>query len=74
MSGDAVRAIRISKNMSQSEFAAALKVSRSLIEAVENERRAVSHNLRIRIAQTFDVTDEMLELIRRAKDSGKLAL
>ncbi|TLS53386.1 helix-turn-helix transcriptional regulator [Paenibacillus antri] len=74
MSGDAVRAIRISKNMSQPEFAEVLNVSRSCIDAVESGRRAVSRKLRIKIAQTFGVDDEIIEAIARAKDSNKLAL
>lgn len=74
MSGEAVRAIRISLNLSQREFASMLKVSRSVIAAVESRHRSVSDNLRIRIAQTFGCGDEVIEAITRAKESSKLAL
>lgn len=74
MNGEAVRAIRISKNMTQPEFAAVLKVSRSCIVAVENGYRAVSENLRIRIAQTFGGDDDVTEAMARAKEFGKLSL
>ncbi|WP_110930589.1 helix-turn-helix transcriptional regulator [Paenibacillus bouchesdurhonensis] len=74
MSGDAVRAIRISQNMVQNEFAQALNVSRSCIAAVESGHRPVSHALRIKIAQKFGTGDEIIEAITRAKESAKLAL
>lgn len=74
MSGEDVRAIRISRNMTQTEFAAYLRVSRSTIGIVESGHRPVSDNLRIRIAQTFGCGEDVIEAIARAKNSAKLAL
>ncbi|MDQ8733201.1 helix-turn-helix transcriptional regulator [Paenibacillus sp. LHD-38] len=74
MNGDAVRVIRISKDMNQKEFAAILAVSRSCIAAVESGHRAVSDKLRTRIAQTFGGYESVMEAFRRAKEFGKLAL
>lgn len=74
MSGEAVRAIRISKDMTQPVFAAMLNVSTSCIGAVESGHRAVSHKLRTKIAQTFGTGDDIIEAIARAKDANKLAL
>lgn len=74
MTGDAVKAIRISRSMSQDEFAGALSVSRSCIAAVETGRRIVSHTLRVKIAQVFGTGDDVLTAIQRAKESDKLVL
>jgi len=74
MNGDTVKAIRLSRNMTQPEFAAAVKVSQSLVWAVENGQRSVSDSLRIKIAQTFGTGDDIVEAIARAKESSKLAL
>ena len=73
MGGDAVRAIRISRSMSQADYASSLGVSRSLIEAVENGRRPVSRHLRIKIAQVFGTGEDTLQAIERAKQSELLA-
>lgn len=74
MTGEAVRAVRILKNMSQPEFAAVLKVSKSCIAMVESGQRAVSDKLRIKIAQEFGTGDDVTEAIVRAKESTKLVL
>ncbi|RAI96870.1 helix-turn-helix protein [Paenibacillus pabuli] len=74
MDAQSVRAIRISRNMRQTDFAEALSVSRSCIAAVEGGHRPVSYNLRIRIAQVFGTGDDVITAIQRAKDSDKLAL
>jgi antitoxin HigA-1 len=74
MSGEAVRAIRIKHNMTQPEFAARLKVSKSCIAAVETGHRAVSDKLRTKIAQTFGVGDDIIEAIAAAKAMKKLTL
>ena len=67
MTGETVKAIRISKNMTQDEFAEILKVSRSCIAAVESGHRAVSDGLRIRIRQKFGGDNEVAEAMRRFK-------
>lgn len=74
MNADTIKAIRLSKDMSQQEFADALRVSRQCITAVECGYRAVSSNLRIKVAQTFGVGEDIIQAIERAKDSDKLAL
>ncbi|RED32417.1 helix-turn-helix domain-containing protein [Paenibacillus sp. VMFN-D1] len=74
MNAGTVKAIRLSKNMSQQEFADALHVSRQCITAVECGYRAVSSNLRIRIAQKFGTGPDIVEAIERAKQSENLAL
>ncbi|WP_223068100.1 helix-turn-helix transcriptional regulator [Paenibacillus caui] len=74
MDGMGVRGIRIMAGMTQAEFADALGVSQSLVSDVENGRRAVSRDLRIKIAQTFGTGDDIMTAIARAKESGKLAL
>ncbi|MCM3497669.1 MULTISPECIES: helix-turn-helix transcriptional regulator [Paenibacillus] len=74
MNAGTVKAIRLSQNMSQQDFADALRVSRQCITAVECGYRAVSSNLRIRIAQTFGTGPDIVEAIERAKESEKLAL
>ncbi|WP_339274485.1 helix-turn-helix transcriptional regulator [Paenibacillus sp. FSL W8-0426] len=72
MDAQAVRAIRISQNMKQVEFAKALSVSKSCIAAVENGYRPVSTKLRIKIAQIFGLDSDVLTAIQRAKESDKL--
>lgn len=72
MDGMAVKAIRLKKGMTQVQFAAMLNVSPSSIAAVESGYRAVSHNLRIKIAQTVGMGDEIIEAIAAAKASSKL--
>ncbi|MGC6589841.1 helix-turn-helix transcriptional regulator [Paenibacillus sp. Dod16] len=74
MNAETVKAIRLSKDMSQQDFADALRVSRQCITAVECGYRAVSSNLRIKIAQTFGTGPDVMEAIERAKESSKLAL
>lgn len=74
MNGVAVRAVRISKGMTQEDFAKILNVSRSCIAAVESGFRPVSPALRIKIAQTFGTGEDITEAITRARESEKLAL
>jgi transcriptional regulator with XRE-family HTH domain len=73
MDAIAVRAIRLQCGETQAEFAARLGVSRSLVAAVECELRAVSLQLRIKIAQLVGVGDEVIEAIDRARYSNRLA-
>ncbi|MBR2265435.1 MAG: helix-turn-helix domain-containing protein [Paludibacteraceae bacterium] len=60
--------------MTQLQFAEALGVSQSCVSDVENGRRNVSRDMRIKIAQVFGTGDEVLTAIQRAKESDKLAL
>lgn len=74
MNEETVRAIRVSLNMTQEEFAAVLNVSRSSIAAVESGHRVVSNKLRTRIKQTFGDDKTVAEAIRREKEFDRLAL
>ncbi|ALP36346.1 MULTISPECIES: helix-turn-helix transcriptional regulator [Paenibacillus] len=74
MDGTGVRGIRVMTGMTQAGFAEALAVSQSCISDVENGRRTVSRDLRIKIAQVFGTGDDVLAAIQRAKESTKLAL
>ncbi|OMF73024.1 helix-turn-helix domain-containing protein [Paenibacillus glucanolyticus] len=74
MNGIAVRGIRIMLGMTQAEFAETLRISQSHISDVENGRRGVTSNLRIKIAQTFGTGPNIIEAIERAKESERLAL
>lgn len=74
MDGMAVKAIRLKKGLTQVQFAAMLNVSASCIAAVESGHRAVSHNLRIKIAQAVGMGDEIIQAIVAAKASQTLAL
>lgn len=72
MNGDTIKAIRIYLGLSQPEMAKKLGVTASYICQMECKQKQVSDAIRIKIAQTFDVTEPMLEAIRRAKLSDKL--
>lgn len=74
MNGLAVRGIRMMLGMTQAEFSGLLRVSQSLISDVENGRRGVTSNLRIKIAQAVGTGPDVIEAIERAKESEKLAL
>ncbi|MDR9748812.1 helix-turn-helix transcriptional regulator [Paenibacillus taichungensis] len=74
MDGSGVRGIRVMAGLTQSQFAEALNVSQSCVSDVENGRRNVSRDMRIKLAQVFGTGDDVIEAIRRAKDSDKLAL
>ncbi|MEK5415425.1 MULTISPECIES: helix-turn-helix transcriptional regulator [unclassified Paenibacillus] len=74
MDGEGVRGIRIMAGMTQAAFADTLGVSQALVSDVECGRRAVSRDLRIKIAQVFGTGDDVMTAIQRAKESGKLAL
>ncbi|MGG6309982.1 helix-turn-helix domain-containing protein [Paenibacillus macerans] len=73
MNGFAIRAIRISKNMSQREFADTLGISPTWLCEIEKERRPVSDRVRIRVSQLYG-DDDAVEMIRRAKMSEQLTV
>lgn len=74
VTGEIIRSIRVSKNLTQVEFAAQLRVSRSCIAAVESGHRKVSDRLRTLIAQTYGGDATVHEAFRRAKEFSRLAL
>lgn len=67
-----MRAIRLYNGLSQRAMAQKLGISASYLCDIEAGRKRVTRDLRMRVAMMFDVTDEMLEAIRRAKASDKL--
>ncbi|MNJ47743.1 Helix-turn-helix domain protein [compost metagenome] len=74
MRGSAIRAIRISKNMNQSDFAKALGIGATWLCQIEKERRPVSDRVRIRVSQLYGDDEEAIEMIRRAKKSEELSV
>lgn len=74
MNREALRAIRIYHNMTQSQFAAALGLSKSCVASAESGYRNVSDNLRVRVAQRFGMGEEILEAIAAAKTSASLVV
>ena len=74
MTGLTVRAIRLHYGLSQREFAKHLGVSYSTISAIESGRRKVTKNMRIKIAQTFDLNDDVITAIERAHKAEKVAV
>ena len=67
MDGAAIKAIRLRLGMSQVDFAKALGLSTSCIAHVETGRRAVTSNLRMRIAARIQLPDDYLTIIEQAK-------
>jgi transcriptional regulator with XRE-family HTH domain len=74
VTGEIVRSIRVSKNLTQVEFASKLHVSRSCIAAVESGHRKVSDRLRTIVAQTYGGDEAVHEAFRRAKEFSRLSL
>lgn len=74
MNREALRAIRIYHGMTQSQFAAALGISKSCVASAESGYRNVSDKLRVLVAQRFGMSEDILEAIAAAKASAKLAL
>jgi antitoxin HigA-1 len=67
MDGATIKAIRLYFGMSQADFAEKLGLSKSCIAHVETGRRAVSSNLRMRIAARLQLPDEFLTIVEQAK-------
>lgn len=74
MKGSTVKAIRISKGLTQAEFAEILGVVESSISRIESGQRGVSDRIRIRIAQLFGGDPEVEQAIQRARAFEKLSL
>lgn len=74
MDGIGVKGIRLAFGLSQIQFSEKLGLSQGFISDVENGRRPVSQELRIRIAQVFGTGEDVMQAIARAKESEKLAL
>ncbi|MGO4372711.1 helix-turn-helix transcriptional regulator, partial [Paenibacillus sp. MCAF20] len=74
MTKEALRAIRIFHDMTQSEFSAALNVSQSCVASAESGYRGVSDKLRVKVAQRFGMGEDVLNAIAAANASANLAL
>lgn len=74
MNSETVRAIRVSKGLSQTAFAKSIGVAESTIAAVESGHRRVSYNLQLRIKQRYGGDEAVEEAFRRAKEFDKMAL
>ncbi|MDD6327390.1 MAG: helix-turn-helix transcriptional regulator [Eubacteriales bacterium] len=61
--GNILKQLRLTNDMTQTQLASKLGVTKSLISAYENDLRMPSYDVLIRIAKTFDVsTDYLLEV------------
>lgn len=74
MNSDTIRAIRVSKGMSQAVFARSIGVAESTIAAVESRHRSVSDRLAHLIKQHYGADPDVLEAIRREKQFDRLTL
>jgi transcriptional regulator with XRE-family HTH domain len=72
MDREALRAIRIFHGMTQSQFAEALGISKSCVASVESGYRNVSDNLRVRVAQRFGMSEDVVRAVKDARASADL--
>lgn len=69
--GDVFRDLRLSKRMTQQQFAEALGVSQSHVAHVEAGRRDISRSIQIRLAQIIDV-DASLSFFERLREIERI--
>jgi len=74
MKGSTVKAIRISKGLTQAELAELLGVVEATISRIESGQRNVSDRIRIRIAQLFGGDPEVESAITKARAFEKLPI
>jgi transcriptional regulator with XRE-family HTH domain len=67
MDGKALRALRLEKGLTQGDFAKILGISLSSVSMMERGERRVTDRVRIRIAKVFEITDGLIEIIKRSK-------
>ncbi|MBY3623619.1 helix-turn-helix transcriptional regulator [Acinetobacter sp. CUI P1] len=72
MDREALRAIRIYHGMTQSQLAEALGISKSCVASAESGYRSVSDNLRVRVAQKFGMSEEVVRAVKDARTSADL--
>lgn len=60
MNKESFKALRLKKGMTQKQFADLLRVSESTVAAIETGRRNISDTVRARLAQNFEVSEELL--------------
>lgn len=58
--GDKIKTLRVSRNMTQSELAKKLSVTKSTISSYENDSRLPSYEVLIKISVLFNVTIDSL--------------
>ncbi|MDF1510196.1 helix-turn-helix transcriptional regulator [Robertmurraya sp. DFI.2.37] len=71
MNGNLFRALRMREGMTQEEFGAKLNLSKSAIANIESGRRPISDKVRARLAQKFEIDDNLLyffESYRKMED------
>lgn len=72
MNKESFKAMRLQKGMTQKEFADLLRVSESTVAAIENGRRSISDTVRARLAQNFEVSEELLLFLDSYKKLDKV--
>lgn len=72
MNGETVKALRIYFGFNQRKFAEVIGITAAYLCMIESNHRTVSDTVRIRIAQRFEVTEELREALRRSKLAAKL--
>lgn len=59
MNSKTFKALRIKEGYSQADFATLLGVSESTVAAIETNRRPMSAKVKVRLAQQYELNDEM---------------
>jgi len=72
MNREKFKALRLQKGMTQKEFADLLRVSESTVEAIENGRREISDTVKARLAQNFEVSEELLLFLDSYRKIGNI--
>jgi len=65
MSSELFRFVRVSKRLTQREFAETIGVSHGLVAQIEAGMKRVTPRTAARVRQAFDLTDEKLDELRR---------
>jgi len=65
--GKRIRALRLEKNITQTELAQRIGVSKTMISSYELEQRAPSYEVLIKIAKFFNVTTDSLLGIEKSQ-------
>lgn len=66
-----LRAIRIYFGMTQQQVADRLGMARSSYEACEAGRRRITPNLRMKVAQRFELTEDVFDAVARTREAEK---
>ncbi len=63
--GEKIKTLRVSRNMTQSELAEKLNVTKSTVSSYENDSRQPSYEVLIKISSLFNVTIDSLLMGKR---------